>query len=293
MKKLIAFSLLIFCCTFTQAQQSNGRLKVFLDCTQSWLCDFDYVRAEIKLVDFVRDRFVADVHVMVNTQNSSSGGTQAQVNFIGQKNFLQQADTLTYFNEPTSTSDDQRKRLVQYLKLGLTPFIAKTDYASQVQISFAGMGTDSSGNNQKQTHDPWNFWVFQFGGNGSLNGSQNYKSRYLNGYFGADRETENWKINFGISGNQELQTFIDDNGETKFTRKDFSSELQVAKSINRHWSYGLFSSYSNSLYSNIKTGIRLRPKLEYSVFPYSQFNTQRIVFQYMIGGVHNNYYDTT
>ncbi len=293
MKKLITFFLFVLFVFNTRAQQTNGRLKVFLDCTQSWLCDFDYVRAEIRLVDFVRDRFVADVHVMVNTQNSSSGGTQAQVNFIGQKRFSGKADTLTYFNEPTSTEDDQRKRLVQYLKLGLTSFIAKTDDASQLQISFAAGANDSSRKNMAATKDPWNFWVFQFGANGSMNGSQNYKSRNLHAYFSANRETEDWKINFGIWGTQEVQTFIDDNGETKFTRKNYSSELEVAKSINPHWSYGLASSYTNSLYSNIRTGLRLQPKLEYSVFPYSQFNTQRIVFQYMIGGVYNNYYDTT
>jgi len=47
------------------------------------------------------------------------------------------------------------------------------------------------------------------------------------------------------------------------------------------------------LYSNIKAGFTFKPKLEYSFFPYSKFNSSRIVLQYLIGGVHNNYYDTT
>jgi hypothetical protein len=59
------------------SQSSSEKLKVYLDCTQSWLCNFDYVRTEMKMVSFVRDRFDADVHVMVNMQNSSSGGLQA------------------------------------------------------------------------------------------------------------------------------------------------------------------------------------------------------------------------
>ncbi|HEY0355603.1 MAG TPA: hypothetical protein VGC29_05325 [Flavisolibacter sp.] len=292
MKKLAACICFLFMVTASYSQSGSDKIKVFLDCTQSWLCDFDYVRSEIRLVDFVRDRFDADVHVMVNTQNNSSGGTQAQVNFIGQKRFQNLSDTLTYFNEPTSTEDDQRKRLVQFVKLGLTRFISKTSFASQLQISFLDNGNKDS-NAVAPTRDPWNYWVFQFGGNGSMNGSQNYKSKYFNGYFSADRETEDWKVNFGFSANKELQSFIDDNGESEFTRKDYYTDFQVAKSINKHWSYGLASSYNNSLFSNIRTGLRFRPKVEYSIFPYSEFNNQRIVFQYMIGSVYNNYYDTT
>lgn len=292
MRKLFMSACLFVVTISSFAQNNSEKIKVFLDCTRPWLCDFDFVRSEIKIVDFVRDRLVSDVHVLVNMQNSSSGGSQAEMNFIGLRRFQNLLDTITYFNDPTSTEDDQRKRLVQYLKLGLTRFLSKTPYASQLQISFTDDGQkDSSRKESKQ--DPWRNWVFQVGGNASLSGSQNYKSKYFNGYMGADKETEEWKINFGVSINQEIQSFIDDNGESRFSRKEYSSELQVAKAIDAHWSYGLAASYNNSLFSNIQTGLRLRPKLEYSVFPYSRFNSQRIVFQYMIGSVYNNYYDTT
>jgi hypothetical protein len=292
MRKLLALCLSILFFGTLKAQSGNEKLRVFLDCTQSWLCDFDFVRTEIKAVDFVRDRFVADVHIMVNTQRSSSGGIQAQVNFLGQKNFSRIQDTLTYFNEPTSTEDDQRKKLVHYLKLGLTTYLARTPMADKLDVSFGNVSSTDSGA-AKPAKDKWNYWVYQFGGNGSLNGSQNYKSRNFYGYLSADRETEDWKINFSVSANKEIQIFIDDNGESKFTRKDYSSELQVARSINAHWSYGLASSYTNSLYSNLQAGVEFKPKLEYSLLPYSRFNSERIVVQYMIGPVYNNYYDTT
>ncbi|HWJ92868.1 MAG TPA: hypothetical protein VNR87_17255 [Flavisolibacter sp.] len=292
MRKIIFIFCCIICFTAASAQTSPDKIKVFLDCTRSWLCDFDYVRSQMKAVDFVRDRFDADVHVLVNMQRSSSGGIQAELDFMGQKKYQNQNDTLTYFNDPTSTEDDQRKKLVQYLKLGLTRYVSKTSYAKQLDINFGEASSkDSSGAAPKK--DRWNYWVFQFGGNASLNGSQNYKSHYFNGYLSADRETEEWKINFSVNANKDIETYIDASGESRFTRKDYSSSLQIAKSIDAHWSYGLAASYNNSLYSNILLGIRLRPKLEYSVFPYSQFNSQRIVFQYMTGPVYNHYYDTT
>lgn len=292
MKKIAVLSalLLVTLCSFSQTKAD--KLFVFLDCTQGWLCDFDYVRSELKTIDFVRDRFVADVHVLVNTQRSSSGGLQSQVNFIGLRKFANINDTLTYFNDPTTTEDEQRKKLVQYLKLGLVPFLTRTTLSDKLQISY---GDATSGQTATSAvKDPWNFWVFQFSANGSLNGSQNYKSNSYYGSFAADRETEDWKINYSFSANKDVQTFIDDNNnESKFTRKEFYSDLQVAKSLTQNLSYGLSAFYVNSLFSNVKTGFKFRPKLEYSLYPYSKFNTQRIVAQYMIGPVYNNYYDTT
>jgi hypothetical protein len=167
---------LLLCCCFVYilsfAQPKTEKLSVFLDCTEGWLCDFDYVRTELKMVDFVRDRFVADVHILVNTQRSSSGGTRAQVNFIGLKNYQAINDTLTYFNDPTATEDEQRKKLVQYIKMGLVPFIAKTSMGDKIQITYADVAKDTGTIVSKK--DPWNYWVFQFSANGSLNGSQNY-----------------------------------------------------------------------------------------------------------------------
>src|SRR4051794_37662251 len=99
MRKMICIFCGICIITTSFAQTSPDKIKVFLDCTRSWLCDFDYVRSQMKAVDFVRDRFDADVHVLVNMQNSSSGGTQAELDFIGEKKYLNQNDTLTYFND--------------------------------------------------------------------------------------------------------------------------------------------------------------------------------------------------
>ncbi|HVG41170.1 MAG TPA: hypothetical protein VM888_06115 [Chitinophagaceae bacterium] len=293
MRKLLLFSLLLFisCISFSQNTRID-KLKVYLDCTRGWLCDFDYVRSEMLMVDFVRDRFNADVHVLVNMQSSSSGGTQSQMNFIGLKTFSSLTDTLTFYNDPTSTEDEQRKKLVHHLKLGLTRYIAKTKAGEQLSISFTGTNTtkDSSVTIKK---DPWNYWVFQLSTSGSLNGNANYKNRSAYGSFSADRETENWKINGYLSLSKNVEIYKQDSLESKFERKSYDGNLQVAKSINQHWSYGLSASYENSLFSNYRAAYKLQPKIEYSFFPYTTFNSQRIVLQYMIGPAYYNYYDTT
>src|SRR5260370_10522765 len=72
------------------AQDSAPR--VFLDCPDTF-CDFDYYRTEITFVNWVRDRQFAQVHVLVTTQ-STGGGQQFTVHFIGSERFAGAADTL-------------------------------------------------------------------------------------------------------------------------------------------------------------------------------------------------------
>jgi len=86
MKKLMPILLLILLAQLSFAQ-SNAKTRVFIECTRTWLCDFDYMRSELGMVDFVRDRFIADLHVQVNTQYSSSGSEQNSIIFKGQNIF--------------------------------------------------------------------------------------------------------------------------------------------------------------------------------------------------------------
>ena len=132
MRKMVIVAVCLLASTFMSAQNNSDKVKVFLDCTQSSLCDFDFVRTEIRAVDFVRDRFVADVHVLVNTQRSSTGGTQAEVDFMGNKRFQGQSDTLVFFNDPTATEDEQRKKTGTVPETWTDPFCSENLFCQPV-----------------------------------------------------------------------------------------------------------------------------------------------------------------
>ena len=48
-----------------------GRLALFLDCN---FCNESFIRQEMTYVDYVRDREVASVHVLVTQQEAGAGG---------------------------------------------------------------------------------------------------------------------------------------------------------------------------------------------------------------------------
>src|SRR5437899_30244 len=60
--------------------QAPQPLRVFLDCGR---CDLEYVRQNVEFVDYVRDRAVADLQVLVTSQPTGGGGQSWNVRFIG------------------------------------------------------------------------------------------------------------------------------------------------------------------------------------------------------------------
>ncbi len=90
---LLSTLILLFFLSVAEAQEHKGKLKVFIDCSNTF-CDQTFIRSEINMVDFLLDRVAADVHVLITSQNTGSGGDQFQLLFIGQHAFTNHRDTL-------------------------------------------------------------------------------------------------------------------------------------------------------------------------------------------------------
>ncbi|MBI4722357.1 MAG: hypothetical protein HY769_05060 [Candidatus Stahlbacteria bacterium] len=161
--------------------------KVYINC--EW-CDMDFIKTEIQFVNYVIDRTVADIHVLITTQTTGSGGTEYTITFIGQHNYKGLEDTLKFVSERLATDDTIRRGIVKLLKLGLMRYIAKTPIADKISISYA------KEEKSVPTADRWKNWVFSIGVKGYFNGEQLTKYNSINGSFSANRTTENWKIRF-------------------------------------------------------------------------------------------------
>jgi hypothetical protein len=290
-KPTVLFVVLLHLFLFGTGQTNTKRLNVFFDC-QAYPCDFDFVRTEIKWVDFVRDRFDADVHVQVKSQQAGGGGVQYLLEFAGRKSFTAYTDTLGYFSEPNATTDELRKLMVRYLKLGLVNYIARTPLAATVEITVPE-NKDTATEPVAATKDPWNQWVFNIGASGNFSGSQNYKNAGFNTNFSAGRVTEKVKTSFSARlGNHSSSTSFGDETIVVKTKRA-SINFEQVFSINNHWSWGVDGRFYTSLIENFRSSAGAGPKLEYNIFPYSQNTSKRIVIAYSAGFSANRYYDTT
>jgi len=309
MRKICFYFYLILLCiaSISSSAQSNSsitqRLKIFIDC-KAWNCPFDYIRSEMNFVDYVNDRYAANVFILLTTSTTGGGGQEYKIYFEGLENFKGLNDTLTYVRTAVETDDEDRKKMVQVLKLGLVRYLAKTPMAAKISIS---LPTDSASKENQQTSpkkDKWNAWVFNTGINGNFNGNDNYSSSYIRNQFTAARVTEKLKLRFSSNYSTEKNKYIyneynDTTGEitysdtTKSTNKRSNVNGTVAASINPHWSIGVFSDFHTSTFSNIKRSMSLKPAIEYSIYPYKAFTTKYMGFLYKVGPVRNNYEDTS
>src|SRR4030042_451783 len=73
-------------------------VKVYIDCGS---CDLEYIKTEITFVNYVRDRKEADVHVLVTTQATGSGGREYTLSFLGQNGFSDVKDIQKYYSAKT------------------------------------------------------------------------------------------------------------------------------------------------------------------------------------------------
>jgi hypothetical protein len=269
---------------------STSALNVFLDCRGNG-CDFDFFRTEISSVNWVRDRAVADVHILVSTQETGAGGTSYDVAFLGTGRFAGMGDTLTYATAPTTVQDEARKGLAQVLRVGLVRFVARASGYERMTISFGSAAKAAAAQPQR---DRWNFWVFEASLGGFTDGDKTSKFFASDGELNARRVTEQWKTGIGVGGNYNQSEFELSEGETfRNIQRNYNIEFEQVKSLGSHFSVGITGGMGSSTFSNQKRVTKIAPALEYDVFPYQEATRRHITFQYAVGYTHYVYEDTT
>ena len=188
--------------------------------------------------------------------------------------------------------------MIKYIKLGLTPFVMKTDFAGDITIQMKKPDVDGTKNgSNKSTKDKWNYWVYRVGASGNLSLDQVYKSSSYYSNISADRTTDKLKVYFSAFANTSISKyqFETPSGTQKIKVKNdsYSFYHSMVASINQHWSYGYEGTFSNSTFSNNKSRIYINPAIEYAIFPYKQVNNKYFTIRYGLDFTRNQYYDTT
>jgi hypothetical protein len=275
--------------TAQQTDISADRLKqaapkIFLDCHQ---CDMDFIRNEITFVNFVRDRQIADVHVLVTIELTGSGGREYSLEFIGQNAYYDLRNTLKYVSNQTDTDDEQRRGMVRVLKMGLVPYAAKTAVGDFLNVNFDRKVP------AEVSEDSWNSWVFNVGVSGSVSGEASKDFASASGYFSANRVTPERKFRVGVSGNLNSSKFRLDTGPISSSADSESFSGIYVFSLSDHWSLGAwFSAYSSS-YANIAWALNPAPAIEYNYYNYAESTRKQLRFLYRIGYSFNKYHEET
>jgi len=275
-----------------QAQESLGSLfelkqkapKVYIDCQR---CDQDFIRTEIPFVNYVRDRKEADVHVLITTQTTGSGGTEYTLAFIGQGAYEGMNNTLVYASSKTNTPDEVRKGYVAVLKMGLLPYAARTPIRDLVAVSFRERVKPTD------VVDKWNFWVFSFSLGAELDKESQQTSQNFDVRVAANKTTPEVKVRLGARADFENDRFEYEDETISSDRESAMFRGLFAKSLGEHWSVGFSLGMDSSLYRNLRFKVAPAPVLEYDLFPYSESTRRQLRFQYRVGYEYVRYRNET
>jgi len=274
----------------------DSAVRVFLDCPDTF-CDFDYYRTEITFVNWVRDRQFAQVHVLVTTQ-STGGGQEYTLSFIGLERFAGAADTLRWASRSADTQDDIRNGLARTLRLGLIRFVARTPIGRLLEISYSAPAQAAA-----KVRDPWNYWVFRSQMNGNLQGEKTFKFQNWFGTVSANRVTDAWKLRLSLNQSYNQSDFTVDVFDSlgnpagqeiiSSISRSYDASALVVRSIGPHWSVGGQASVSSSTFLNERLATAVAPAIEYDVYPYSASTRRLFTLRYEVGLKSFRYRDTT
>lgn len=278
---LLALALLLAGWPAAAAQQKEPDIevlkktapKVYVDCG---LCDHDYIRTEITFVNYVRDRTEAQIHVLITTQSTGSGGREYTLSFIGQHEFKGSNDTQKYFSNKTDTQDEIRQGLVKVLKIGLMSYVAKTPIRSRMEVSYAAEEKPPEG------PDRWNYWLFSVSGNGYFSGEKYYSYRSMQTSLSANRVTPELKLRLSLSASNSNSRYDYEGTSIESPYESYYFNGLLVKSISEHWSVGGYFKANSSTYQNIRFSLSPAPAVEYNFFPYSQSTRRQLRVLYTL-----------
>ncbi|MBL8983438.1 MAG: DUF481 domain-containing protein [Gemmatimonadetes bacterium] len=277
--------------TQAPAADSAAVAQVFLDCQRAF-CDGQFIRTEIAWVNFVRDRMLADVHVIVTQQQTGGAGSEYTLSFIGLGARANLQDTAVFATQLGDTDDEIRRQLVRHLSQGLLRYVRGTEAARQLSVVYRPAATVPR-TASRGTKDRWNYWVYRIGMNANLNANSNFKAQNYSSRLSANRVTDAWKLQFNARGEYSNQTYQLSDGELSRIQREYGGNADVIKSINAHWSVGVNTSAQQDLFNNYDLDASFKPGIEYNFFPYSEATRRQVLVRYSPGFRMANYVDTT
>jgi hypothetical protein len=308
----IATAVLAFGALPAEAQfSSNGSAvsapRVFYDCSGNISCQMNHLRTEIQWVDWVNDRTLADVHVIVTSQMMANGGRHYVLDFTGRGKMAHLTDELTYTSSGTDVQRETLDAFTQTLRMGLLRFAMEAGMGSDFELAFAprlnyqngsggedGTGTGATGGEQRSApHDPWNNWTFRVGLNGNMSIQQSRSSHRFSPGFGIDRVTDDWKVNLNANSNFFREKIQLTDRVVRNDRDMWNVNAIVVKSLGPNVSTGLDVGGGRSPQNNRHARVTTTPAIEWNFYPYAEASRRQLIAHYGAGLQYNSYMEET
>jgi hypothetical protein len=276
------------------AQDSTQvKLKVFVEGN---IPDFNYLRNNIRFVDFVNDRFSSDVHIIVTNKGTGGGGEHYYISFTPVTIHFVDKLMLNCITSYQDSQDDVRYKFTETIKTGLLVFANEKQLYYQVKV-----GDDISVDNGRflnsTTPDKWDNWVFNIGLDGGFDSEEQETEYSYTVALEANRITDMLRIRNDYEYEREDKFITKYEGTTERKIHVFNREQEfrsrITYSLSSHWSAGIILEGNQTSYRNIESNAMANPAIEYNFYPWQQVDRHLFTIAYYVGPSYYNYYEPT
>jgi hypothetical protein len=264
-------------------------LSVFLDIPG--YIDGEFIRQQIPVVEYVRDRNLADIHIIMSRHPAGTTGYTYSISFIGRNPYQDKNYQLSYWAPAANTLDQTRRGYTAQIKMGLAPFIAVSSMADRMVILYEDMPETTI--DEIFVKDPWNYWVIETYGGFNYNREETRNSLHVRYGIFADRITPDHKTRIRPYGNYVERNFV--TGDRIITSASVRGGLDSyhIKSLGDHWGVGVFGDIFISTFHNLDFSAVVSPALEYSLYPYREATRRSIALAWRVGIGYYDYVEET
>lgn len=288
---LVLFLLSLACGTLRAQEDAAPRLRVYLDCRTSD-CDRNYFITELPFVAWTQDRLDAEVHALITSLGTASGGDEYTLALFGQRRLEGRGDTLVTSMPPNSTQDARRQELARVLRIGLAPFALRVGAGGSLDVRALDASDDAPG--ATTLADPWNLWVYRLSIEGDSEAESRSREYSVQGSATASRVTERLKVVVDLDYEYEANSFTLSSGETRyFALREVDWSARVVRSVSDHWSLGVGAGMGLDEFRNQDAWAGADLGIEYNLFPWREATRRQLVFIAAAGARHFDYGEET
>lgn len=253
-------------------------------------------RTEIDFVSWVRDRTLAQVHLIMTSERTGSGGFQYHFDFVGLEGLEGSDDRLEYPSLGTDTREEVLLGISRVIAVGLARYSVLAGTAEGIEVARSGSQRELpqglvAGD---EVEDPWNFWVYNLGMDGNYSGESRQSSFRIGGNLSASRTTLAWKLRTRVNGSFSRRTVeLSDGEDFVDERTNWSANQLAVYALADHWSVGFEVQATASTRFNQDLGVDFLPAVEFSLFPYAEATRRSLTAIYEVGVKHFEWEEKT
>ncbi len=264
------------------------KITVFLDCA---FCNESQVKKELNYLNFAVDPLRSNVHVFLTKQPLPSGANKYHIEVIGQEAWAGEKISFDFVSDAQATNLQQDELIIKKIAIGLAPFIAKTTLANDIELKINKVQESKTTPTPAPTF--LNNFIYDLGFNMSFSGDANQKNLKLGGTVELNNVSPEWRTRINSAINYQEKNINTSDKKIVAIQRNQNTSLGVVKSIDDHFSAGLFNSYYANTFTNIDFSFWLAPAVEYNVFSYDDVPIREFTIAYRLGYMKRSYVEET